>query len=128
MAEAQQTVTSGSPRVVTATIASGASLSDAMLVDGRLAGILIPVAWTAAAITFSVSVDGTTYFDFWTVGDGTSAEAIVASANVPTAATRWIGLTFANMIGVKFVKLRSGTSASPVNQGAARSIGLVLAG
>lgn len=128
MAEAQQTVTSGSPRVLTATIANGASLSDAILVDGRLAGVIIPGAWTAAAITFSVSPDGATYYDLWSSAEGTAAEATIASGNIPTAATRFLSLTFANWVGIKFVKIRSGTSGSPVNQGAARSLQLVLAG
>lgn len=128
MAEAQSTVTSGSPRAVAATIASGASLSGAVLCDGRLAGIITDTAWTAAAITFSVSADGTTYYDLWSGGEGTAAEATIASGNISTSAAKFISLTFANWVGIKYVKIRSGTSASPVNQGSARSLSLVLAG
>jgi hypothetical protein len=128
MPAAQATVNSGSPQPLTATIASGASLSDAQKVDGKLVGLQIPAAWTAAAITFSVSQDGTTYMDMWNTSLGTAVEVTVASAGIPTASTRFLALNLSDFVGVNFVKIRSGTSAAAVNQAASRSIGLVLAG
>ena len=125
---AQTTVRSGSPVLLTATIANGASLSDAQLVDGKLAGIIIPAAWTAAAITFSASFDGTNYFDVYSSATGTAAETTIASGNIPTTGGRYLPLSLTDWLSVNFIKIRSGTSATPVNQGAARSIGLVLAG
>ena len=127
MPTAQATVTSGSPFTTTVTIANGASLSGGALVDGRLAGIITdPTGWTAAAITFQASADGVTYFDLYSGGEGTAAEATIASGNI--AVNRFISLTFANWVGIKYIKVRSGTSATPVNQGAARVITLVMAG
>lgn len=128
MPTAQTTVTSGSPFTATTTIANGASLSPAVLVDGRLAGIITDTAWTTAAITFSVSADGTNFYDLWSGGEGTAAEATIASGNISTSAARFISLTFANWVGIKYVKIRSGTAATPVNQGALRTLTLVMAG
>jgi hypothetical protein len=93
-----------------------------------LVGILIPAAWTGAAITFSVSQDGVTYMDMWNTSLGTAVEVTIASGNIPTGGVRFLALNLADFIGVNFVKIRSGTSGTPVIQGATRSIGLVLAG
>lgn len=128
MPEAAEAVTAASPKKVVATIANGASLSAGVLVDGRLTAILTPAAWTAAAMTFQGSADGETYADLYTGGDGTAAELTVASASIPTAAQRLLTLTFANLVGIKFIKVRSGTTAAAVAQGAARDVTLLLAG
>jgi hypothetical protein len=102
----------------TATILSGASLSDAIPMLGRnITGVLVPSGWTAADITLSVSLDGITYADLYDV-DG----EIVMSAG----ASVFIGLNIATYMGFSFVKVRSGTSAAPVNQGADRAIVLTL--
>lgn len=128
MPQAQQTVASGSPQFVTATIANGASLSDIQKVDGKLVGLIIPAAWTAAAITFSASQDGSAFADLWETSTGTAVERTIASANIPTAASRFLSLSLSDWIGINFLKVRSGISGAAVNQGAARSIILVLAG
>lgn len=128
MTKAQTTVTSGSPTTLTATIANGASLSDAQNVDGRLCGLITPAAWTAAAITFSASYDGINYADVWELATGTAVERIIASVNITTAAAKYFALPLSDWLSAPFIKIRSGTSASPVNQGAARSIVLVMAG
>jgi hypothetical protein len=82
--------------------------------------IITPAAWTAAAITFQASPDGVTYYDLWF----NDAEYTIASATVATAAARSIVLDPAVFYGIRYLKLRSGTSAAPVNQGAARTITL----
>lgn len=108
----------------TITIASGASVSstggDANngIIDLRaksLVGLQMPSAWTAAALTFSVSMDGgTTYNDLY---DDTMTErsiAVVASRAITVDPTKFMGCTH--------LKIRSGTGASAVNQGAARTL------
>jgi hypothetical protein len=115
------------PTVLTATIANGASLSDAQQVSGRLVGIVIPAAWTAAAITFQGSQDGTNYFDIWDNATATAAERTIASAGVPTAGGRLLSLDLTDWLGVNYLKVRSGVAGAAVNQGAARLLGLVLA-
>ena len=49
---------------LTATIANGASLSDALTLNGsQVAVIEMPASWNAAVLTFQSSLDGTNYFN-----------------------------------------------------------------
>lgn len=102
----------------TATIAINQSLSAAIDLKGRpLVGILMPASWTTARLSFQVSLDGSTYVDLYnTQGDEFISEA---------STSRFIAMTQFEFLPVRYVKIRSGTSAVPVNQAAARS--LVLA-
>lgn len=111
------------PRIetVSATIASGQSLSGAVNLAGcRLVGLVMPAAWTAASLTFQVSHDGTTYNDLY--DDAGNEYTVVA------AASRYIGLVGMDWEAVRFLKVRSGTAATPVNQAAQRVIVLVATG
>lgn len=108
------------PKTITATIANGASLSGAICLGaGTLCAIQMSAAWTAADITFQVSDDqGTTWYD---LRDDAGVEVKITS---PTAAYRLEPDASAFKSAV-FLKIRSGTSASPVNQGAARTLTVV---
>ena len=108
----------------TATIANGASLSGAVDLGAGaiLAGIQMPAAWTAASLTFQVSADGVTYANKF---DALGTEYSVASA--AAAASQYIALPPADWLGVRYVKVRSGTAAAAVNQGAERALTLVAA-
>ena len=109
------------PAFQTLTILNGASLSGALdltISGGPPVGIQMPAAWTAANLTFQVSFDGTTYQDFY---DSAGTEIAVTAA-----AARFIALDPTNYFGVRFVKIRSGTSGVPVNQLADRAIILVF--
>lgn len=100
-----------------AVIASGASLSGTIDLDaGRrtLVGIQMPSAWTAASLTFAVSHDGETFVPLWFNGAEYTLTQVAASRGhslEPTALAGW-----------PFVRIRSGTSGTPVNQGAERTI------
>lgn len=110
-----------SPRLIdaTATIANGASLSGAIdLGSTRLAGIQMPAAWTAAALTFQASFDGVTYADVYSTGGTELSYTVAASRFIPLSITDWGG--------VRYLKVRSGTTGTPVNQGGARTIQLTL--
>lgn len=104
----------------TVSIANGESLSGALsLTPGtrQLVALQMPAAWTAASLTFAVSADGTTYVPlYW---DG--AEYTILAAGGATTSTG-VSLEPAAFAGWAYVKVRSGTSGSAVNQGAARSI------
>lgn len=115
-------VSAGSPGKATALILSGQSVSSDIRVDGKLVGILIPSAWTAAALTFQGSVDGSTFANIY--DDGT--ERTIASANV--AVDRFLWLNLANWLPFSHIRIRSGTAAAAVNQAADRSLILALAG
>ncbi len=109
----------GQSLIVTATIALGESLSVAVdLASSRLAAILIPSDWTAAAITYQVSLDGVNYGDLY---DG-ATEASISSASV--VAGRVLRLPRSEWAGVRYLKIRSGTSAAPVSQVAERILTL----
>lgn len=103
----------------TVTIASGASLSDALeLPDLRtIIAIQMPSSWTAADITFEVSYDGTTYVPLYWDGSEFTASA---------AASYGLSLEPAVLAGWPFVKLRSGTSGTPVNQAAERELTVLI--
>lgn len=104
----------------TATIANGASLSGAIdLSAGRLARIAIPASWTTANLTFQTSADNVTFNDLYD-SYGTEYTATVGGAS------RAIIIPLADFIGVRYLKIRSGTTGTPVNQGADRTLTLVL--
>jgi len=105
-------------------IASGSSLSGEVLLDNsvprgkRLFAIVMPSSWTAANLTFQASIDGTTYNNLY---DYNGSEVTVTAA-----ASRYIVLDPLTFAGVAGVKIRSGTSGTPVNQGADRTLTLVV--
>ncbi len=111
----------GSVRAVpsAAVIAASASLSGAIdCEDTRISRIQIPSAWTTANITFQTSVDGVTYADLY---DSFGVEYVVTAA-----ASREIILPLADFLGIRFLKIRSGTTGTPVTQSAARSLPIML--
>jgi hypothetical protein len=107
----------------TATIANGASLSAAVEIgDATVVALVMPGTWTAASITLQASIDGTTFVDVYKNNGATEFEVTVA-------ASRWALLNLPDIAGLRgahSIKVRSGTSGSPVAQGGARSIGVVL--
>jgi hypothetical protein len=103
-----------------AVIANGASLSGVIdLEQLNITGLLIPAAWTAADITFQVSPDGTTFGD---LVDSSGNEVKLSGI----AAGKFIGVNLAEASGVRYLKIRSGTSAAAVNQAAERTISLIV--
>lgn len=104
-------------------IASGASLSDAYDVgpNSKVAGIVMPSAWTAANLTFQVSNDDSTYSNLYDDGGN--------EVTVTAAASRYIAFdadTQRNFDGVKYLKIRSGTSGSAVTQASERTLVVVV--
>lgn len=104
--------------VVPVTILSGASLSGAGYIGlGRLVGIEMPATWTTATLTFQgANDDAATYRNVY---DGTGSET-----EFQAAASRLI--TVDEYGGATWVKIRSGTSGSPVNQNADRILNLIV--
>lgn len=102
-----------------ATILNGASLSAAIdLGTAKIARIDMPSAWTAASITFAVSLDGVTYVNLY--------DAAGVEVTITTAVDRAIYIATDAFKTVRYVKVRSGTAGAAVNQGANRIITLVL--
>lgn len=110
----------GSQAVETTTvvIANGASLSGAVDLGGRkLVALILPDAWTAASLTFQGSVDGTNFFNVY---DGATERTLVVAANYYSAQN------IADWVGFRWIKVRSGTAGTAVNQAAERTITLVV--
>jgi hypothetical protein len=106
--------------VVSVVIANGQSLSGGVDLGGdALVEIVMPSAWTAADLTFQTSDDEVTFQNMYS-GGGEVQVSVDASQNVR--------LDPSDFIGINFLKVRSGTSGTPVNQGAERTIKLVLLG
>lgn len=117
---------------VSVAIANGASLSAAGSVDTlAVVGLVLPSAWTAAGIAFTVSYDGGSTYVPLKVVDKSSAPAgldtlEILAADVPTATSVLIALDPNDFLGVTHVKVQSQTAGTPVNQGAARTLLLVV--
>lgn len=103
-------------KLVTATIANAAALSDAVEIEGMKPVLLDVPAWTAAVITFQVSHDGVTFRDLY--------DEDAAEVNCSTFSTARVLQLPAQLEGAAFLKIRSGTTGTPVNQGAARTLKL----
>ena len=114
---------------MTVTIASGTSLSPAVKLGQKtLVGIALPSAWTAADITFQVSPDGGTTFGEAETSDGTAANAAAPFQIHSPAASQFIAFDPTRFRGVNCIKVRSGTSGTPVAQGADRVLTLLVRG
>lgn len=104
---------------VTATIPTGATGLSAGVDLGNetLVGYVMPAAWTTASLTFQVSLDGVTYTDLYET-TGTEVSHAVSTG-------RFVRVNPADWVGMRFIKVRSGTVGTPVNQVASRDIILV---
>lgn len=106
-------------KVSTVVIAQSASLSGLTDVGwGRIVALRTPAAWTAADITLQGSEDGV---NFANIHPDTSDTEYTIQAG----ASRYIILPVP-LGGIGWLKVRSGTSGSPVNQEAARSIQVIV--
>jgi len=100
--------------LVPGTIAAGQSLSGAINLGAeRARGIVMPGVWTAAVITFQVSVDGTNFLELL---DPRPTIGYSSSAGYTVAVSQYVVLDPVIFDGVNIIKIRSGTSGSPVNQ------------
>jgi hypothetical protein len=106
---------SASKNIASAVIANGASLSGIFAVgSATVCGVLMPAAWTTAVLTFQTSLDGVTFEDLY---DSSGLEY-----SVTVQAGQYAAINASDMYGLQFLKVRSGTGASAVNQGAARTL------
>lgn len=106
----------------TATIASGATgLSDAIDLEGyQLAAIIMPDTWVAANISYLAAAEsGGTYKPVYS--SGIEVSDTVVQATVASCADNALALA-----PLRFIKLRSGTAGTPVNQTADRVLTLIL--
>jgi YD repeat-containing protein len=108
----------GINRDATVTIANGASLSGAVFLGaGVPLAVQMPAAFTGTQLTFQTSHDGTTYQNMYDDSGNEVAVTVAASRNVALPASM--------MAAWRYLKLRSGTAASPTAEGGNRTIMLV---
>jgi hypothetical protein len=96
-----------------ALIESGESLSAPVDVgEAKAVGVGIPAGWngTATSITFQVSADGVTWQNLYADAGTEVTATVAASRNVSLAAIA------ASLAPWRFLKIRSGTTASAVTQ------------
>lgn len=115
-----QAVKSLAPRYIDVVLdQSSNTLTQAIETDGFFpARIIMPATWTAANLTFQTSADKSSYSDLY---DEYGVEKTVVAA-----AGRAIALNPADWVGVQAMKIRSGTSGTPVSQASARTIRILL--
>ncbi|MDR3560479.1 MAG: hypothetical protein P4N59_03410 [Negativicutes bacterium] len=109
----------------TTTIQSGQPLSDEIdLGNEQLVAIQMPTGWDAANISFQASMalaaNGGIYQDLY--NDGGNEVIVVA------AASRCIAINAAalSIAPLRYIRIRSGSTGTPVNQTAARILSLIL--
>lgn len=101
-------------------IASGAALSDGVdLGYCVVCAIQMPAAWTTANLTFQGRcAPELAWMDVYT---STGVEV-----NVTAAASRFIIVDPSDFAGLRFLRVRSGTTGTPVNQAAGRELRLMV--
>ncbi|MDE2103763.1 MAG: hypothetical protein KGL39_41380 [Patescibacteria group bacterium] len=105
---------------IDALIADGtAETAEVDLAGTSLTAIVVPSGWTAANLTFQVSADGTTYADLYSA---TGSEYVV---DVPSGGDCAITVPPLDFEGFRRMKVRSGTSGTPVNQTGAKTLTLI---
>lgn len=116
-----------SPRATAvASIPNGTSVSGVVdLLNTALLAFIAPSAWTAAALNIEVSMTGGASASEW-VTAGLFDASSTASGNYPslTAGAAYAVDTL-TLLPFRYVRLRSGTLASPVNQAAQRDFTLI---
>jgi hypothetical protein len=84
----------------------------------RLGGIIMPPAWTAASLSFQISADGVTFADLRDRFDTEITATVTANNAYLFDLVDWV--TF------PWLRIRSGTAVTPVNQVASRTLTLLL--
>lgn len=115
------------PETMNAVIAIGTSLSTEIdTQDFPFIGVIMPAAWTAANLTFQVaSRDAATGGVYSNLFDDVGQEVVVSATAGRAIAIDAAALKLAPF---SYLRVRSGTSATPVNQAAERTLVFVMKG
>lgn len=101
---------------LTVTISEGSSLSASLTLNRRPPlSIIVPAGWDTAVITFQVSQDGVSYYELIDQdGDVVQLEPAAGRMMRVDNPEQWEGFNY--------MRIRSGTSGSPVTQTADRTL------
>jgi hypothetical protein len=118
-----------SVNLVPVLIANGTALSAAIpLGPKELQGISMPAAWTAATLTYQVSIDGTT-FETMTDSTGTAIQhGLTAPGGAGNLAGLYLALDPTLWRGISLIKIQSSqitAGTGTIAQGADRTLNLV---
>lgn len=83
--------------------------------DQPILAIRIPASWTTANLTFQGSQDGTNFFDVYNLYGDEFTVTVGGTA-------RYVVMSPFDFQWARYIKIRSGTTGTPVNQGADRSL------
>ncbi len=111
------------PEIIEAVIDAGGTISSVIDTERvTVMGIIVPLGWTAANLTFQASNTPDIPGEWFNVYDDTGVEVTVIAA-----ANRAIAIDFAalKLAPWRYLRVRSGTSATPVAQAAARTLILI---
>lgn len=112
-------------------VPNGGSLSAELQTSGkRIVGIKGAAAWTAGGLAFQALIAEPSALPkvpvFGNVVDTAGAEVVISAAAMAVA-NGYIAIpTTFPLVGLGRIKVRSGTNAVPVNQGADRTLILIL--
>ncbi|SMB93238.1 hypothetical protein [Deinococcus hopiensis] len=99
-------------------ITSGQSIGASAALAGRSPlRLIVGAAWTAADITIQTSADNATWADLY--------DAYGSVYTIKAAASRSIILPVADLIGINYIRLRSGTPTTPVTQTSGATLSLI---
>lgn len=112
-------VESAPPGVTNTKILNAQSLTAAIDLDDKRLHRIHFVGWTAAAVSFQVSMDGLTFHDLFDKGGN---EVTIPSFTLGAGIGRAVLVDPVFFLGARFIKIRSGVSAAAVAQGAERSL------
>ena len=105
--------------VIPAVIPINTAVSPTLDLSGYcLVGIETPAAWTAAGLTFQAS--GSAAAAVADVYDNGGSEYTVSAA-----AAHYVIMSPADVLGWKYLVVRSGTAGTPVNQAGERTLNLI---
>lgn len=102
------------------TIANGESLSGAVTMnpDWKLIAVMPASTWDTAAMTFQISIDGTTFANVYNEATEYSLSSVVAAG--------YNRIDMLMFLGARAIKVRSGTAASATNQTSETTVTLVF--
>ena len=124
------TVFSQTVKVITVTIDSATAVTDTIdLFDKsqdlkvRIAGIEVDTPWTDAGLSFLV---GDQAGASATLAEAFEMDGTAITATIDSTVNNYIAIKPWDFVGIRFLQIRSGTHATPVNQGDTRTLKIYL--
>jgi hypothetical protein len=81
----------------------------------RASALQMPITWTTASLTVQASADGVTFGDVFKAGSELTLDADAGR----------VLLLGTDLVGLQFLRFRSGTSLTPIQQEADRTLKLI---